>query len=241
MSVPGDHAPWRIVYGSDKGAEGFALSFKEKIELAKLLDTLGVSVIELEGIKDFRIDTLRIKSVCTAVKSSIVAVPVELNSESVAQVWNALQSAKQKRLQVCAPVSSVQMEYLFHKKPEAMLAAIAETVAACRALCNDVEFIADDATRSEGAFLQQALETAAKAGATTLTVCDTAGTMLPNEFASFISNIKNVINDLGDVSLGVATVNTLSMADAFVCGRRTPIFCTKPTAHLQETKTFQVA
>ena len=53
-------------------ADGFSLSFKEKIELAKLLDKLGVSVIELEGITNARIDSLRIKSVATAVANSII-------------------------------------------------------------------------------------------------------------------------------------------------------------------------
>ena len=106
-----------------QAAEGFSLSFKEKIELAKLLDKLGVDLIELEGIVSPRIDGLRIKSIAAAVKDSAVAVPVQLDSD-ISVVWNALQTAKHPRLQVCAPVSSVQMEYLFHKKPEAMLAAV---------------------------------------------------------------------------------------------------------------------
>ena len=66
-----------------QSAEGFALSFKEKIELAKLLDKLGTSVIELEGIHNARIDALRVKSIAAAVRDSVVAVPVELNHESV--------------------------------------------------------------------------------------------------------------------------------------------------------------
>ena len=100
-----------------------ALSFKEKIEVAKLLDKLGVTVIELEGIQSPKIDALRIKSIAMAVTSSIVAVPVALNEENVQQVWNALRIARKPRLQVCAPVSSVQMEYLLHKKPEAITAS----------------------------------------------------------------------------------------------------------------------
>ena len=167
-------------------AEEFSLSFKEKIELSKLLDKLGVSVIELEGVSNSRVDALRVKSIAAAVKDSIVAVPVTLDAENVQQVWNALKDAPKPRLQVCAAVSSVQMEYLFHKKPEAMLSAIAETVASCKALCNDVEFIADDATRSDAAFLAQAVKTAIDHGATTVTVCDTAGTMMPTEFATFV-------------------------------------------------------
>ena len=92
-----------------QGGREFSLSFKEKIELAKLLDKLGVSVIELEGIQNARIDALRIKSIAMAVKESIVAVPVQLSAESVAACWNAVSQAKHPRLQVCAPVSSVQI------------------------------------------------------------------------------------------------------------------------------------
>ena len=195
-------------------SDGFGLSFKEKIELSKLLDKLGVSVIELEGIASARIDSLRIKSIAAAVTNSVVAVPVQLDPESPRQVWAALQQAKHPRLQVSAAVSAVQMEYLFHKKPEAMLAAIAETVAACKALCADVEFLADDATRADPAFLAKALETAMEAGATTVTVCDTAGSMLPAEFAEFIRSLYETVPQLSQVQVGVACCNTLSMADA---------------------------
>ena len=194
----------------------FSLSFKEKIELAKLLDKLGVSVIELEGIHNSKIDALRVKSIASAVHSSVVAVPVGLSRESVQQTWNALRLARNPRLQVCAPVSSVQMEYLFHKKPDAMLAAISDTVSACREVCADVEFVADDATRSDPVFLTQALTIAIEAGAATVTLCDTAGAMLPDEFANFIDSVYEQIPALTGISLGVSCSNELAMADSCV-------------------------
>ena len=80
--------------------EEFTLSFKEKIELAKLLDRLGVSVIELEGICNDRVEALRIKSIASAVHNSIVSVPVQLCAENVQLVWKALSGAKHPRLQV---------------------------------------------------------------------------------------------------------------------------------------------
>ena len=199
-----------------QAAEGFSLSFKEKIELAKLLDKLGVSVIELEGIENPRIDALRIKSIAAAVNGSVVAVPVQLNADSITQTWNALKEAKKPRLQVCAPVSSVQMEYLFHKKPDAMLSAISQTVADCRKVCENVEFIADDAGRSDGTFLNQAIAAAVEAGATTITLCDTAGTMMPDEFAAFIGEICKENACLANVSVGVSCANALAMADSSV-------------------------
>ena len=191
-----------------------SLSFKEKIELSKLLDKLGVSVIELEPIRQTKIDSLRIKSVAAAVKDSILAVPVALDAESVAMTWNALKEAKKPRLQVCAPVSPVQMEYLFHKKPEAMIIAIRETLAECRKFCADVEFVADDATRSDAVFLYEAVRTAIEAGAATVTVCDTAGAMLPNEFTAFIRELYENVPELKNVCLGVSCSDGLSMADS---------------------------
>ncbi|MBQ7330459.1 MAG: hypothetical protein IJW94_01525 [Oscillospiraceae bacterium] len=195
-------------------AEGFQLSFKEKIELAKLLDRLGVSVIELEGITPSRVDALRIKSIAAAVKDSIVAVPVELGEDTAEKTWEALKDAKHPRLQVAASVSSVQMEYVHHKKPEAMLAAITETVKVCCRFCADTEFIADDATRSDPAFLAQAITAAIDAGASTVTVCDAAGVMLPEEFSGFIQNLYQSVPKLEQVVLGVSCVDSLSMADA---------------------------
>ena len=168
-------------------SEDIRLTFKEKIELAKLLDKIGVDLIELDGIKDLRVDALLIKSIVAAVNNSRIAVPVELsNNENIDKTWAALKDAKAPRLQVFASTSSVQIEYLFHKKPDAMLGAISNTVAACKALCADVEFVAEDATRSDGDYLARAIDTAISAGATTVTLCDTAGTMLPSEFAEFI-------------------------------------------------------
>ena len=197
-----------------QGGKDFSLSFKEKIELSKLLDKLGVSVIELEGIQNARIDSLRIKSIAMAVKESIVAVPVQLNEDSVAAVWNAVSQAKHPRLQVCAPVSSVQMEYLFHKKPDAMKAAITAAIEASCKVCADVEFVADDATRSDPAFLSEVIAMAIEAGAKTVTVCDTAGAMLPDEFAAFIASLYENVPALRDVTLGVGCSDGLSMADS---------------------------
>ena len=190
------------------------LSFKGKLEIAKLLDKLGVSVIELEGLSASKADALRVKSICSAVRESVVAVPVDLNGENTDAVWEALKDAAHPRLQVAAPVSTVQMEYLSGKKPDAMLSAIKNAVAACAAKTADVEFIAEDAARSDPAFLRSALETAVAAGAKTVTVCDAAGTMLPDEFARFIENLFTDLPVLRGVTVGAGCANTLSMADA---------------------------
>ena len=197
-----------------QSAEYFRLSFKEKIELAKLLDKLGIDIIELEGLGDARTESLLIKSIASAVADSSISVPVQLNKESVIKTWEALKQAKHPRLRVCAPASPVQIEYLFHKKPDAMLEAIKGTVAECASLCSDVEFVACDATRSEQSFLTQAISAAIEAGAKTVTLCDTAGTMLPAEFESFIKLQYKELPKLKEVTLGIRSSNAIAMADA---------------------------
>ncbi len=193
---------------------GGGLSFREKIELSKQLDRLGVSVIELEGIENAKVDALRVKSVASAVQSSVVAVPVALSKDGVDAVWSALREAKRPRLQVVIPVSTVQMEYVCHKKPDAVLALIRELVAYCREQCSDVEFVADDATRAEADYLKSVLAAAIEAGATTVTVCDAAGAMLPREFAAFFEGLYEAVPALRTVSVGVACSDALAMADA---------------------------
>lgn len=195
-------------------ADDLTLSFKDKLELAKHLDKLGVSVIELEGVTQPRVDALRIKSVASAVKNSIVAVPTGFTEEEVKFVWNALKEARHPRFIVSVPVSTVQMEYIFHKKPKAVMEIIASVVAECKKYTADVEFQAEDATRSDTAFLYEAVNAAIEAGATTITVCDAAGKMLPDEFSAFLDELKAAVPALETVTLGVSYSNALSMADA---------------------------
>lgn len=197
-----------------QSGKDFSLSFKEKIEIPKLLDRLGVSVIELEGIKQAKIDSLRIKSVASTVKNSIVAVPVELEKESVELTWKALKEARYPRLQVLASVSPVQMEYLFHKKPAAMMQSIIDTITACHEKTDDVEFIAADATRSDETFLYDAITAAIEAGAKTITVCDATGAMLPDECGVFLDKLYENVPELKYVTLGISCSNNLAMADA---------------------------
>ena len=192
-------------------AAGYTLSFREKIELAKQLDRLGADVIELHAVENVKIDSLLIKSVASAVQAGAVCVPVAPGAD-VETVWAALKEAKRPRIQIPAPVSAVQMEYLAGKKPAAMIEAIRGTVAAAKAVCADVEFVAEDATRAEPAFLREAIAAAVEAGAGTVTVADTAGTMLPDAFGAFVRSAAEALPQ--GVRLGVSCADTLAMADA---------------------------
>lgn len=191
---------------------GQTLSFREKIELAKLLDRLGLSVIETPVVAG-KPDELFIKSLASAVKDSTLAVPLDLdNPDTVEQTWEALRRAAHPRLQVSVPVSTVQMEYLCHRKPDAVLALIGDLVSRCAALCPEVEFVAEDSGRAQEEFLHKAFDAAVQAGASLVTVCDTAGNMLADEFAAAVQAVRAYLPE--KVRLGVFCSNDMFMADS---------------------------
>ena len=197
-------------------SKAFSLSFKEKLETAKLLDRLGASVIEIEGIERAKADSLLIKSIASIAKNSMLAVPVALGGENLELTWKSLAEAKNARLQVEASVSPAQIEYIYRKKAAAMAQSIEDTIKMCAEKTSNVEFVAIDAGRSDMDYLEDVIAQAIKAGATTVTVCDTAGKMLPGEFAQFIRDLYQAIPALANVALGVSCSDDLAMADACV-------------------------
>lgn len=191
---------------------GSALPFRIKIEVARLLSRLGVSVIETAPIIEGKTDYFLVKSIASAIDKSIVSVPIDImNPDSLTRTWEALKIAAHPRLQVSAPVSAVRMEYVCHKKPSAILDLIASNVSACAALCPDVEFVADDFIRGDSEFVMQAIDVAVKNGATTVTLSDIAGKSLPSEFYDSVKNIREKLPE--QVKLGVYCSNDLYMAD----------------------------
>ncbi len=198
-------------------AEG-ALGFKERIEVAKCLDRLLVSTIELPPLGDSKADVIFVKTLASVITNAALALPAGLTAQSVRRAWEAVQKAAHPRLIVDAPVSSVQMEYLARQKPPMMLETIAEQVRACAQVCGDVEFCATDASRAELDFLVSAIEAALGAGARRVTLCDTAGVFLPEEFGRFVQALRERIPALCEVPVSVLCSNAMELgAAAAVC------------------------
>ena len=200
--------------GSRRGE--LALSFKEKLEIAKLLDNLNVDVIEAAPVVDEKIDTLVLRTISPLLKNSVLSCPVGSSVEEADRAFSSISAAKKPRLLVSLPVSTVQMEYLCHKKPAAMLELIGSLTAHCVSLCNDVEFAAVDATRAEKEYLFEAVKVAIANGAKTVTLCDTAGALLPSEFRALINELYEAVPELNNVSLCAECSNALDMANACV-------------------------
>lgn len=195
-------------------SEGSTFGFKEKIEITRQLEKLCVDVIELPEIENARTDILFVRTVSSFVKNSVLSVAAGSNAESIDNAVAALSNTVHPRIRIELPLSPVGMEYISHRKPQKMLEWIEKAITIAKASVADVEFSAIDATRAEPEFLEEAIKIAVNAGATSVSVTDSAAEMMPDDFAIFASNIAKSVS----VPVAVATNNKngLACADAIL-------------------------
>ena len=202
-------------------SEENTFSFKEKIEIARQLDKLNVDTIELSPIENVKADTLFVRTLASFVKDSVISVASGFSKESLQNAINALSNTKNPRIRIEVPVSTVGMEYTCHKKAPKMIELISEFTKLAKEFINDVEFCAIDATRAEKDVLSEMIKAAITAGATTVTICDSAAEMMPDEFGEFIGCvITETANE--NISFGVMCddKNGLSAANAVMAIKR---------------------
>ncbi len=195
-------------------ARGSDLSFREKIELAKLLERLGVDVIETGFVDESRAAAVTVRTIAATVSKSVLCCPVTPDKDAVDRTWQALSQAEHPRLNLIVPVSTVQMEYNCHLKAPAMLQKVTEMVSYCSSLCPDVEFTAEDATRAEPEFLRQVIAAAIGSGAGTVTIADPAAQLLPEESELLVTRLYSEIPALQQVTLSVRFKDDLDVATA---------------------------
>lgn len=189
------------------------VSFRLKVKLARYLDSLGISVIETPGLSEDYSCYYLVKAIATAVTGAALSVPVDfLDSSLDRRTKDAVKDAPGARLSLHCPLSTVQMEYLCHKKPEALLKLIPERVRQCRELGMEVEFVAEDFTRADRTFLRQAISAAAESGADIISISDSAGDLLPDEFGKAVAEIRAILPE--NTRLGVECCDKLFLADA---------------------------
>ena len=171
-----------------------ALLFREKTAIASCAASLGVDAVELPAIKNLREDTIIYKTISQNVTDAFVAIPVGFSTEDVKNAWECVKDAQNPRLQVEVPVSTLQMEYMYHIKADKMLSKVSELISEAKKYCESVEFCALDATRADEDFLVAAVKEAEKNGADMVTICDDAGASLPEEIASLTKKVKEAVN-----------------------------------------------
>ena len=191
-------------------SKNHSLSFKEKLEIARKLERLSVDTIELPEISQEKADTLLIRTVSTFVKDATISVGASRSIESIRAAAASLKNAEHGRIRIELPVTPAIMEYSLHIKQNKMCETIRSMVEEAKKYSDDVEFCAVDATRAEKEFLSDAIKTAVDAGASIITLCDTACIMLPDDFASFMEEFSENI----DVPIGVSCCDKTSLSVA---------------------------
>ncbi len=171
-----------------------SLLFREKSAIASCADKIGAEVIELPAVKSPREDKIIYKTIAQNVQNAVLAIPVGFSSEDVTVAWECIKEAKKPRLQVELPVSTIRMEYTYHVKQAKMLEKITQLIKEAKALCDDVEFSALDATRADEDFLIAAVKEAELNGANIITVCDDAGASTPDDIAELVAKVKGAVS-----------------------------------------------
>ena len=197
---------------------GASMTMEEKVEVAKKLDELGVDVIEagfpVSNQKDFE----AFKVISREVKNAQVCALARCVEKDITIAWEAIKEAKNPRIHVFLATSDIHLKHKLEITRQEALMRIKEMVSYAKSLCKNIEFSAEDASRTENEFLKEAFRTAIKAGATTLNIPDTVGYSQPEEFGRIVKSItqmQEVIEGNIIVSvhchddLGLATANSL--------------------------------
>ncbi|MEN6593552.1 MAG: 2-isopropylmalate synthase [Clostridiaceae bacterium] len=193
---------------------GCSMNIKEKVEMARQLELLGVDVIEAGFAAASQGDFNAVRAIAKEMKTVTVASLSRALAKDIDSSWEAVKYAKHPRIHVFIATSDIHMEYKLKKTREEVLEQTGEMVRYAKKYCDDIEFSAEDATRSDPDFLCRVFESAIEAGATVLNIPDTVGYTTPEEFAFLIGYIRQHTKGVDGVQLSVHCHNDLGMAVA---------------------------
>ena len=193
---------------------GCSMNLPEKIEMAKQLEKLGVDIIEAGFAIASPMDHKSVQAIAGAVTNCTVASLARCTKGDIDAAWDAVKEAKHPRIHVFLATSEIHMKYKLQMSPEQVLQRISDMVSYAKSFCDDIEFSAEDASRSDWAFLAQCYSNAVAAGATTLNVPDTVGYSTPTEMAELITYLRQNVTGVENVDISVHCHNDLGMAVA---------------------------
>ncbi len=197
---------------------GCSMNLEEKLQVAHQLEELGIDIIEAGFAIASEGDFLAVTEVAKQCQRAMVASLARASSLDIERAWEALRHARRPRIHTFIATSPLHMRVKLGKTPDEVLEAIDASVRLSRKLCPDVEWSAEDATRSDPDFLARAIETAIAAGARTINLPDTVGYATPETYGTlFRDMLERVPNsDLAVFSthchndLGLAVANSLA-------------------------------
>jgi 2-isopropylmalate synthase len=194
---------------------GCSMNLNEKLRLARKLESLGVDIIEAGFPIASEGDFAAVRAVAAECRNTTIAALCRTSEQDVRRAAEALRDAAQPRIHTFVATSDIHLEYKLKKSRSEVVDMTAGAVRLARAYADEVEFSAEDATRSDVDYLCEVFGAAVDEGATILNVPDTVGYTLPNEFTNLVQTVRErVVGNRTDITISVHCHNDLGLAVA---------------------------
>ena len=193
---------------------GCSMNAREKLEMAKQLEKLGVDIMEAGFAASSPGDFNSVKSIADTIKDSTVASLARAVPADIEKAGEAVKGAASPRIHTFIATSPIHMKYKLMMEPDAVIESAVNAVKLSKKYVSDVEFSAEDATRSDTDFLAKIVDAVIKAGATTINLPDTVGYTTPEEFTRFLLEVREKCPALDDAILSVHCHNDLGLGVA---------------------------
>ena len=194
---------------------GATMNFEEKLRMAHQIEALGVNIMEVGFPASSEGDFKAVQAIARQAGDSVQITGLARCVESdIQRCWEAIQDAKHPRIHIFLSTSALHMKYKLRKEPEEVLEMIRRAVSLSTSFTENVEFSAEDASRSDRDFLCRVAEVAIRAGATTINLPDTVGYAQPEEYAALIRYVMDHTPGSDSVIFSVHCHNDLGLAVA---------------------------
>jgi 2-isopropylmalate synthase len=197
---------------------GFSMNLHEKIRMAEALTDLGVDVMEagfpIASPGDYESVKAIAESVGQRDDSPVICGLARSGRDDITRAADAVRPAKRKRIHSFISTSPLHMKYKLRMEPDEVLQAVSDSVTLARSFTDDVEWSAEDGTRTEADFLCRCVEAAIKAGATTINIPDTVGYALPEDMERIFTMVRTRVPGADGVILSTHNHNDLGLAVA---------------------------
>src|ERR1700756_4790340 len=193
---------------------GATMTHEEKLEVAELLDTMGVDVIEAGFPIASDGDFAAVNEIAKRAKKAVICGLARASFKDIDCCAEAIKPAERRRIHTFLSTSPVHMKYKLQKEPHQVYEMVIAQVTRARNYTNDVEWSSEDGTRTEFDFLCRCVEAAIKAGATTINIPDTVGYTVPDEYFALMQRLRGRVPNSDAARFSVHCHNDLGMAVA---------------------------
>jgi 2-isopropylmalate synthase len=193
---------------------GCSMNLEEKLRMARQLDALGVDIIEAGFPIASDDDFAAVREVAKTCRRPIIAALCRTTPEDIERAWEALSHAARPRIHTFVATSDIHLQYKLQKSREEVLEMSCKAVRLAKSFTDDVEFSAEDATRSDLDYLCQVIAAVIDEGATVVNIPDTVGYTIPSEYTHIIQTLKTRVPNIGHATISVHCHNDLGLAVA---------------------------